>query len=103
MNLRRAHWLRVRWRGRRGPLRAGGGIEVAGWRDQWPSGAQSFHPTIRRRRRSALRLGDRETVDVAVVFHPSGSASEKKGVKPTRPCSSRSSPTISRILSALRC
>jgi len=26
-------------------------------------------------------LGDRETVDVSVVFHPSGKRVEKKGVK----------------------
>ncbi|HZE97683.1 MAG TPA: CRTAC1 family protein [Planctomycetota bacterium] len=78
------HWLRVRLAGKEGNrCAAGARIEVAGWRDQvaiW--GRQSFHSYYAA---SATErhygLGDRETVDVAVVFHPSGKRVEKKGVK----------------------
>jgi hypothetical protein len=83
-DLPRRHWLRVRLVGREGNRSAAGArIVVGGQTEQvaiW--GRQSFHSyyaasTTERH----FGLGDRESVDVTVVFHPSGKRVEKKGVK----------------------
>src|SRR5207247_7541945 len=91
-DLPRRHWIRVRLVGKEGNRSAAGAqirITPAGdagkilWHEQisiW--GRQSFHSyyaaAVTERH---FGLGDRETVDVSVVFHPSGKCVEKKGVK----------------------
>jgi len=83
-DLPRRHWLRVRLIGREGNRSAAGAKLVVGGQTEqiahW--GRQSFHSyyaaTVTERH---FGLGDRETVDVAVTFHPSGKRVEKKGVK----------------------
>jgi hypothetical protein len=90
-DLPRRHWIRVRLVGREGNRCAAGAKIVIGsekplWQDQiaiW--GRQSFHSyygaAVTERH---YGLGDRESVDVSVVFHPSGKRVEKKGVPADR-------------------
>lgn len=83
-DLPKRHWLRVRVVGREGNRSAAGArIMVGGQTEQvclW--GRQSFHSYYAAAATERhFGLGDRETVDVGVVFHPSGKRVEKKGVK----------------------
>ena len=87
-DLPKRHWVRVRLQGKEGNRSAAGArIEVRAEKLLWSEqialwGRQSFHSyyaaaTTERH----YGLGDRETVDVSVVFHPSGKRVERKGVK----------------------
>jgi hypothetical protein len=87
-DLPKRHWLRVRLVGREGNRSAAGArIQIQGEKPLWNEqialwGRQSFHSYYAA---SATErhygLGDRESVDVSVVFHPSGKRVDKKGVK----------------------
>jgi hypothetical protein len=87
-DLPKRHWIRVRLVGREGNrCAAGARIQIQGEKPLWNEqialwGRQSFHSYYAA---SATErhygLGDRESVDVSVVFHPSGKRVEKKGVK----------------------
>jgi len=90
-DLPRRHWLRVRVLGKEGNRSAAGAqIRItpaadAGkilWHEQisiW--GRQSFHSSYAAAvSERHFGLGDREAVDVSVVFHPSGKRIEKKAV-----------------------
>jgi hypothetical protein len=78
------HWLRVRLVGREGNRAAAGAKVVVGGQTEqiaiW--GRQSFHSYYAAAATERhFGLGDKESVDVAVTFHPSGKRVEKKGVK----------------------
>ena len=87
-DLPKRHWIRVRLLGKEGNRSAAGAkIELRGEKPLWHEqialwGRQSFHSyyaaAVTERH---FGLGDRETVDVSVVFHPSGKRVEKKGAK----------------------
>jgi hypothetical protein len=88
-DLPRRHWIRVRLVGQEGN-RAAAGAQIRitdGGKLLWHEpiaiwGRQSFHSYYAAAQTERhFGLGDRESVDVCVVFHPSGKRIEKKGVK----------------------